>query len=367
MENNNSNQTTIIIAVVAILAIGGSILAFSMMGNDKKMDKKEMSMMSKSSDMMKSNAMMSDSMMKDEPVMVGGAAMYKDKDIVSNVVNAPNLSTLVTAVKAAGLVETLQGPGPFTVFGPNNDAFAALPAGTVETLLKPENKAQLQSILTYHVVPGKFTVADLKDGQMLPTVQGEMLTVKKTGDKVMINGVEIETPDVLQSNGVAHVIKKVLLMPESVNVGGAAMLRANDVVANASKAPNLTTLVTAVKAAGLVETLQGKGPFTVFAPDNAAFAKVDKATLDSLLKPENKEKLQAVLTYHVIPAKLTASELKNGQTLKTVQGETLTVVVSNGKVMLKDANGGMATVTQADVIQSNGVAHVIDSVLLPKM
>jgi uncharacterized surface protein with fasciclin (FAS1) repeats len=148
--------------------------------------------------------------------MVGGAAMYPTKDIVSNVVNAPNLTTLVTAVKAAGLVETLQGTGPFTVFGPDNNAFAKLPAGTVETLVKPENKATLTGILTYHVVSGKYDISSLKDGQKLKTVQGEELTIKKSGTTVMVmdasgNTATIITPDVYQSNGVAHVIDTVLM------------------------------------------------------------------------------------------------------------------------------------------------------------
>ena len=369
---SQNNNTVLIVSVIAVIVIIGSIFAFSSSSKteENKMMSNSSMVKSASSDVMmkKEDAMMKDSgSMSKDSVMVGGAAMFKNKDIVSNVVNAPNLSTLVTAVKAAGLVETLQGPGPFTVFGPNNDAFAALPAGTVETLLKPENKAKLVSILTYHVVPGKYAVEDLKDGQTLSTVQGEMLTVKKSNGKTFINDAEIETPDVYQSNGVAHVIKKVLLMPDSVAVGGAAMFKNKDIVSNVVNAPNLTTLVTAVKAAGLVDTLKGPGPFTVFGPDNNAFAKVDKATLESLLKPENKAKLASVLTYHVVSGNLLASSLKDGQILKTVQGGSLTIIKSGDKIMLKDENGGMSTITQADVLQSNGVAHVIDSVLLPKM
>ena len=137
--------------------------------------------------------------------------MYANKNIVENVVNAPNLTTLVAAVKAAALVDTLKGTGPFTVFGPDNDAFAKLPAGTVETLVKPENKEKLTSILTYHVVAGSLAIADLKDGQMLKTVNGAELKVTKQNGKTMINGATITTPDVFQSNGVAHVIDTVLI------------------------------------------------------------------------------------------------------------------------------------------------------------
>lgn len=148
---------------------------------------------------------------------------------------------------------------------------------------------------------------------------------------------------------------------EGVEVGGVMMSTDKNVVENASAAPNLSTLVAAVTAADLVETLSGEGPFTVFAPDNDAFAKIPKADLDDLLKPENKETLAGILTYHVVPGTVAAADLKDGDELTTVQGEKLAVSIEGDKVMV-----GGATVTQADVFQSNGVAHVIDTVLMPK-
>ena len=172
-----------------------------------------------SNKMSKMNSM--DSMNK--TVMVGGAEMYPTKNIVENAVNSKDHTTLVAAVKAAGLVETLSGPGPFTVFAPTNAAFDALPYGTVETLLKPENKAKLTSVLTYHVVAGKLNSWDLakmiKDGNgsaTLTTVQGETLTVKPNGKAIMVtdeNGgtARVTIADVNQSNGVIHVVDKVLL------------------------------------------------------------------------------------------------------------------------------------------------------------
>ncbi|VTU27146.1 fasciclin domain-containing protein [Variovorax sp. RA8] len=156
-------------------------------------------------------------------VMVGGAPMYATKDIIDNAVNSKDHTTLVTAVKAAGLVETLKGPGPFTVFAPTNVAFAALPAGTVDTLLKPENKGQLTAVLTYHVVPGKLDAAALgsqiMDGKgtaTLKTVAGGTLTAKESGGKIMVGNEKggwatVSTADVYQSNGVIHVVDKVLL------------------------------------------------------------------------------------------------------------------------------------------------------------
>src|SRR4051794_19237712 len=152
----------------------------------------------------------------EKTVMVGGAAMFPSKNIIQNAVNSKDHTTLVAAVKAAGLVQTLEGKGPFTVFAPTNVAFGKLPAGTVDTLVKPENKATLTKILTYHVVAGRLEAADLKDGQMLKTVEGEQLTVKRDGKHVMIvdakGGTSMVTvPNVNQSNGVIHVVDTVLL------------------------------------------------------------------------------------------------------------------------------------------------------------
>jgi uncharacterized surface protein with fasciclin (FAS1) repeats len=155
-------------------------------------------------------------------------------------------------------------------------------------------------------------------------------------------------------------------------VGGAAMYPSKDIVSNAVNSKDHTTLVAAVKAAGLVETLQGEGPFTVFAPTNSAFGKLPDGTVDTLLKPENKTKLQAVLTYHVVAGKYSADDLMkwikkgNGMTeLTTVNGGTLTAMMDNGMLMIKDGTGNISTVTIADVNQSNGVIHVVDTVVLP--
>jgi uncharacterized surface protein with fasciclin (FAS1) repeats len=160
---------------------------------------------------------------------------------------------------------------------------------------------------------------------------------------------------------------------KTVMVGGAAMYPSKDIVDNAVNSKDHTTLVAAVKAAGLVDTLKGAGPFTVFAPTNEAFAKLPAGTVDTLLKPENKAKLTAVLTYHVVAGRMTAADLmkavKDGKgkaMLKTVQGEELTVEEKGGMLEIVDANGGKAMVTIADVLQSNGVIHVVDTVLLPK-
>jgi len=163
------------------------------------------------------------SMSSGKTVMVGGAAMYPSKNIIQNAVNSNDHTTLVAAVKAAGLVDTLSGTGPFTVFAPTNEAFAALPAGTVDTLLKPENKADLTKILTYHVVAGKMTSKDLEKAAkagngnaVLKTVEGDSITVAKIDGKWTVtddkgNVANITIPNVIQSNGVIFVIDKVLM------------------------------------------------------------------------------------------------------------------------------------------------------------
>jgi uncharacterized surface protein with fasciclin (FAS1) repeats len=155
-------------------------------------------------------------------------------------------------------------------------------------------------------------------------------------------------------------------------VGGAAMYPTKNIVENAVNSKDHTTLVAAVKAAGLVDTLMGPGPFTVFAPTNAAFAKLPAGTVETLLKPENKDTLTSILTYHVVAGRITSADIakkikmgKGTATLTTVQGETLTAKMMGKKLVLTDAKGGMSTVTIANVMQSNGVIHVVDTVLLP--
>ncbi|HWJ91012.1 MAG TPA: fasciclin domain-containing protein [Flavisolibacter sp.] len=171
----------------------------------------------------------------------------------------------------------------------------------------------------------------------------------------------------------ASIAQSIMKKENSVMVGGAPMLPSRTIVDNAMNSKDHTTLVAAVKAAGLVETLKGKGPFTVFAPTNAAFSKLAPGTVDNLLKPENLSTLQAVLNYHVVSGKLDSMELmkwikkgKGTAELTTVQGGKIWIMSKNKKLWLKDQKGGMAEITISDVYQSNGVIHVIDTVLMPK-
>lgn len=195
---------TIIIVIVAIVVIGGGAL-LAMNGNKMATTNTTMNT-AQEAEATDPNAM------KAEGVEVGGAMMTPDKDIVDNAVGSNDHTTLVAAVKAAGLVETLKGKGPFTVFAPTNEAFNKLPAGTVDTLLMPENKDKLTGVLTYHVVPGAYRSSDITEGLTLKTVNGQSLTFTQKDGKWWINESSmIEIADVISSNGVTHVVDSVLL------------------------------------------------------------------------------------------------------------------------------------------------------------
>ena len=222
-------------------------------------------------------------------------------------------------------------------------------------LLKPENRDSLRKVLTYHVVSGDLMAKDLKSGKVA-TVEGSSVTLQVNKNGVKVNGINVVKADVKATNGVIHAIDRVLLPP---GLMATKPTQSGTIVDVAASNPAFSTLVTAVKAAGLVETLSGKGPFTVFAPTNEAFAALPKGTLEKLLKPENRKLLQQVLTYHVVSGNLMAKDLRSGQ-VTTVAGSTVAVKVQNQKVSVNNSK-----VVKADVGASNGVIHVIDQVLLP--
>jgi transforming growth factor-beta-induced protein len=276
------------------------------------------------------------------------ATHKNDKDIVATAIAAGSFQTLVAAVKAADLVGTLQGKGPFTVFAPTDDAFAKLGKDTLADLLKPENKKKLASILTYHVVAGNVPAGKVVTMKELTTVQGSPLAVVVDKSGVSIGTAKVVKTDVMATNGVIHVVDSVLLPPA-------------DLVATAAKAGKFQTLLTAATAAGLADTLANGGPFTVFAPTDDAFAKLGKDTLADLLKPENKDKLAGILKYHVVAGVVKAADVVKLRSAKTLQGGSLEVAVADGKVTVDGAN-----VVATDVIAGNGVIHVIDAVILPR-
>ena len=269
-------------------------------------------------------------------------------DIVDTAVEAGQFKTLVAAVQAADLVDTLKGDGTFTVFAPSDEAFAKLPEGTVAELIKPENRDKLTAILTYHVISGKVLAKDALAGGGGISVNGQRVDCELDGGQIMLDGAKLVTADIECDNGVIHIIDQVILPVEQT---------LPEVAANAK---SFGTLLAAVTAADLAETLSSPGPFTVFAPTDEAFSKLPKGTVETLLKPENKSQLIDVLTYHVVAGRVYATDALRAEKAKTVQGASVKIAVSGDSARVNNA-----TLLATDIDAVNGVIHVIDQVLLP--
>jgi len=270
----------------------------------------------------------------------------------------PRFSVLVEAVVAADLTSTLTGPGPFTVFAPTNDAFALLltELGISKSQLLAD-KALLKTVLTYHVLPAKVMKSEVPPGKALSSVQGGVFKIDAVGSDLVITdgrnrSSKIILADVSASNGVIHAIDKVLLPANKT------------VVETAIANPDFSILVEAVTAANLGATLSGAGPFTVFAPTNAAFASLlTELGISKEALLANKTLLTQVLTYHVVSGRVLKAEVPVGSAIKTVQGETFTI---DSSLNVNDQRARKAKIVATDVLASNGVIHVIDKVILPK-
>ncbi|MGC9342885.1 MAG: fasciclin domain-containing protein, partial [Bacteroidales bacterium] len=279
-------------------------------------------------------------------VHVIDAVLTPPTTVVDVIVGSPDHETLETAVLAAELDDDLNVTGPFTVFAPTDDAFAALPDGVLADLLV-DPTGDLANILLYHVVAGKAMSTDLSDGQIITTLYDRDIEVTISGSDVFINNAQVTVADIEADNGVVHVIDAVLT-PPPYNVV--------DVVV---ESPDHETLETAVVAAGLVETLNGEGPFTVFAPTDDAFAALPEGTLDALLADPSGD-LTDILLYHVVAGQAMSTDLSDGQVIETVLGKNITVTINDDGVFINNAK-----VTVVDLEADNGVVHVIDAVLLP--
>ena len=275
------------------------------------------------------------------------SAWSSKPDIVETAVAAGKFKTLATALESAGLIETLQGDGPFTVFAPSDSAFAKLPEGTVASLLESENRGLLTNILTFHVVPGRVAAADVAGLESATALNGQRFSIKTSDAGVFVGGAKVVRTDIECGNGIIHVVDSVM-MPAT-----------GDIIATAVEAGDFKTLAAAIEAAGLVEALQGEGPFTVFAPTDEAFAALPEGTVASLLEPANRHKLVAILKYHVVSGRVYSDQLANGQ--------VATIGDSSLEISLRDrgafVNG--AKVVKADIETTNGVIHVVDQVLIP--
>jgi uncharacterized surface protein with fasciclin (FAS1) repeats len=286
----------------------------------------------------------------------GGDSPSPDNTIPAIAEGDADLSDLVAALKAADLVSTLSGTGPFTVFAPNNGAFEALPNNGALLTYLLNTKETLTKVLQYHVTSGKVMSSDLTNGEKIKMLGGGNVTVDINGSTVKINNATVIKANVEASNGVVHIINEVLV-PTDVN------LATPTIPELASKDTDLSTLVKAVGAADLAGTLASTAPLTVFAPTNAAFAALNESCkcLDALLA--NKADLSKVLLYHVLGKEYTAAQVVSGgdESIKTLEGSDVNITISDGKVMIN----GNTTVTKADLFAVNGVVHVIDKVLVP--
>lgn len=280
--------------------------------------------------------------------------VIEDKDIVTTAVEAGSFTILARLLTAADLVETLQGKGPFTVLAPTDKAFETLLASDpklLETLLKKENKGLLQSILTHHVISGKVMSKDVVKLTTAATAGGQRvdISVDEKKGEVSIDGAKVTAVDIGCTNGVIHVIDTVL-MPETKNL-----------VEVAAGAKTFGTLIAAAKAAGLAGALSEGGPFTIFAPNDKAFAALPAGTVEALLKPENKDRLAAILKHHVVEGRVYADQAAKLDSAKTIGGTTLSIAIGKDS-----AKVGGSNILATDIEASNGVIHVVDAVILPQ-
>ena len=286
------------------------------------------------------------------PTPVIPSPVVERTTVVSVAKGRAELTKLVAALEASGLAASLLDQGPFTVFGPTNAAFDAMPAGTYAALLRPENKGRLLKVLTYHVVPGAYYADVLRDGP-LGTQEGQKVLIDVGAFGIMFGDARVVKGDDKATNGVIHQIDRVLIPPD---LGPEAA----DVVALIGKLENQKTLTQALDLALLVDAHKGTGPFTVFAPTDGAFEKLPEGVLARLLRPENKAQLAELLKYHVVPQLVPSERLRDGG-LQTLNGAGLPVVVT-GQSAPRVAGG---TVALADTVAGNGVVHVVDTVLVP--
>jgi uncharacterized surface protein with fasciclin (FAS1) repeats len=289
--------------------------------------------------------------------------------------NNPLLSTLVTAVGEADLVDTLNGPGPFTIFAPTNDAFAKIPAADLDAVLA--DKDLLTQILTLHVVSGKMSSSDLAEAGTVTSLEGSDLTIEQDGDALTVNGANVVCQDVPTANATVFIIDSVMMPGAAEGTetsmsptgdgcaavpadgdGSFAGMAEDPAATAASNNPLLSTLVTAVGEAGLVDTLNGPGPFTIFAPTNDAFAKIPAADLEAVLA--DKDLLTQILTLHVVSGKMSSSDLAEAGTVTSLEGSDLTIEQDGDALTVNGAN-----VVCQDVPTANATVFLIDSVMMP--
>ena len=273
------------------------------------------------------------------------AAFAQEKDIVDTAIKAGTFKTLVTAVQKAGLEEALRGEGPFTVLAPTDEAFAAVPEKTLNFLL--DNPEELKKVLLYHVIPGAVKAETVVGLTSAETLSGQSLSIKAGHGKVKINGAKVIATDIKASNGIVHVINSVLIPPAEANI-----------VEVAANAGSFKTLIKALEVTGLNDALAGEGPFTVFAPTDEAFSKLPEGVLASLLA--DPDALKNILLFHVASGEMKAEKVLSKGHISMLQKNKTTIKMVKGSAYIEKAK-----IVSTDIMASNGVIHVIDSVILP--
>ena len=274
-------------------------------------------------------------------------------DIVETAITNSNFTTFITALRAANLLAALKSTTPLTVFAPMDVAFSKLPTGVVTDLLKIENREALRRILQYHVLSGNVTSASI-NAKILPTnitmLTGDRVTLTMSGGIIRVNNASVLRADIFAANGVIHAIDTVLFP-------------SLDIVDTAITSGNFKTLISALRATDVVNTLRGLGPFTVFAPSDVAFNKLPSTVLNDLLKPQNTQNLSNLLMYHVLNRRLTTADINNitlPANITTLAGGSVRLTRFGTTLQVNDAN-----VVVTDIPSTNGFIHIIDSVLMP--
>ncbi|MEM6295657.1 MAG: fasciclin domain-containing protein [Myxococcota bacterium] len=283
------------------------------------------------------------------PARAGHGRTAARADIVTTAARASEFSTLVRALGAAELDGALRGDGPLTVFAPTDKAFAKLPRGTLESLLKPENRDQLRRVLLYHVVSGRLDADDVTRRAGAETLAGPRVAFSSNKRGVNIDDASVVQANIRTRNGIIHAIDEVLLPPDL------------DLVSTAAKAGTFDTLLAAASAAGLDDELRGEGPYTVFAPTDKAFDRLGRRTIKTLLEPENRDALRRVLANHIVHGRVYADEAARAGSARTAAHEKLRFSIRDGRLTVDGAS-----VLRSDIDARNGVVHVVDRVLVPE-
>lgn len=265
--------------------------------------------------------------------------------IVETLANTSQLSKLADVLKKANITNGLNGTGPFTVFAPSDSAFSAMDQTELNRLTGTNDTTNLTKLIAYHLLPYSMVVGNGTNSTLLKTIEGNYLVMTVNASGVFINNAKVTTTNIVCTNGVVFIIDKVLTTPKTV-------------LQTAQDSGSFTKLMSAINAANLTSTLNGTGPFTVFAPNDAAFGKLDQAILNKLISSD-RANLTKLLTYHVVSGMVPSFQLKNG-TVTTLEGEKLNVTVNGTTIKV-----GNVTVITANIICSNGIIHVIDQVLVP--